>query len=424
MCGIFASPSRGEVECALSDMHYRGPDAKVVRSANGFHVGFARLSIVATQEASASQPSYTSKQRIVAFNGELYNYQRLDSTAKAEVTVLGDMLDAGVDPRHMLDGDYAILYWNPSQRELTLYRDRFGVCQLYYQLHPYVAVSSEYRKLINPIEVPAFGRVRIDQAKRTARVDTLQHYGVTCDTHMSDDTFADLFLSAVESRATHSDGGFSQIVSGGLDSTAVAFAVRELGLRPRRTLIAVPEESQGDVRYAQLACGALGEPLTVVTVTKAMREASRPLIFEHMDGAHMSALRWRMAIRAWWVAQNAGSRVLLTGEGSDEVLEGYPPHTTSDRPSWHKARKQMTALRSLGHLNLDISHKLGLAHSVELRAPFLSSAFSYACLSAVRCFGKQRIRRLLKKWGCPSELLNRDKWSDSDRGFSDSYQEQ
>lgn len=424
MCGIFASAEPLLVADMLDQMTYRGPDAQKQLRSNGLAIGFARLAIVNTQHPAAEQPAVTDKGRLLCFNGELYNYKKLDEHADSEVQLLGQMLDAGVDPRQMLDGDYAILYWNPSQRQVTMYRDRFGVCQLYYQLKPFFAVSSERRRLANPIEVPAFGRVRIDLNKNTVRVDTLQHYGVTCSENLSDNAFVSAFLEAVHSRVTHSDVGFSQIVSGGLDSTAIAFACRELGLMPTLSLLAVPEENQDDARYAAIACKELGVPFRFINVTRGMRMIARSEIIEHLDGAHMSPLRWRMAIRTWYTAMFCESRVLLSGEGSDEVMEGYPPHVTANEPDWKKARHQMTALRSLAHLNLDISHKLGLAHGVEIRAPFLSSSFSYLGLSLRREYGKQRIRRMLKRFGCPPELLHRNKWSDSDRGFSDSYGEQ
>jgi len=426
MCGIYASESLNpfEVRDALIEMDHRGPDAKQQLRSNGLRVGFARLSIVNTRAKEADQPAVTGKGRLLCFNGELYNYLSLDAEAKSEVQLLGNLLDGGVDPRHMIDGDYAIMYYNPSQRQVTLYRDRFGVCQLYYQLKPYFAVSSERRRLTNPIEVPAFGRVRIDLTKRKAKTDVLQHYGVTCNTQVSDETFEQLFVDAVRTRACHSDAGFSQVVSGGLDSTAVAFAVKQLGLTPTRTILAVPDDASEDSYFAALACKHLGVRLRTVAVTEDMQRNAYPEIVEHLDGAHLSPLRWRMAIRTWYTAKYCDSRVLLSGEGSDEALEGYPPHINAGTPDWVKAKHQMTAVRSLAHFNLDISHKLGLAHGVEIRAPFLNSSFSYLCLSAGREYGKQRIRRLLKRWGCPEELLNRSKWSASDRKFSDGYWKQ
>lgn len=239
MCGIFAvqEPSRDSPVCrkGLEEMRYRGPDDQKVLRSGGFSVGLARLAIVDTLQPLAAQPLCTGKGHIVAFNGEIYNYQNLLPGAHSEIEVLGKMLDERLDPRYFLDGDYAILDYCPSTQRVTLYRDRFGMCPLYFQVKPEVTVSSERRKL-NPRhakEVPAHGKVVIDLKTRAFSVSSIPHYGITCSSGAQEMmVLRSLLLDAVLSRATHSDTGFSTTLSGGLDSFAIVLACTALGLTP------------------------------------------------------------------------------------------------------------------------------------------------------------------------------------------------
>lgn len=420
MCGIYGSVQGLEVERVLRAMHYRGPDARRVETRGGFALGHVRLAIVDTKSEEAVQPRRTRKGNVLAFNGEIYNYRHLDAQAESEVQLLEALIEAGVDPRQVCDGDYAIVHWNPSQQLLTLWRDRFGACQLYFQVLPHVAVSSEARRLENPIAVHAFQRVRIGVGERAGFVerDTFTHYGVTCSAGVSEHTLAPLIADAVLSRARHTDRGFSVIVSGGLDSLVIAAAVRAVGLHPAEALVALPHNAREEEARVQAICRHLGIPLCIVTVTSQWAQEQRAAIEEHLEcgrtGIGMNELRWRMALRTWAVAGVCTSRVLLSGEGADEVVEGYPPHTTRDTPQWEKVQHQLAAVRSLATLNLDITHKLGLAHSVEVRSPFLASTLSYLLLSARRAYGKQWLRWVLREWGVPERLFPETKWSGAD----------
>lgn len=415
MCGIYVDEDDARCAAMLSAMRYRGPDDLQVHRAAGLSVGFVRLAIVGLQDSGARQPHVTPKGRVVAFNGELYNAKQLGVGSEAEV--LGELLDAGMDPRQHIDGDYAIVYYDPSNQKVTLYRDRFGMCSLYYQRAPYFAVSSERRKLQRPIEVLPYERVTLHTSGRVLKKDRLRHYGVTTNAVHGKDAAVKitehLLINAVQSRASHSDVGFSIAISGGLDSTAVAMACYNVGLRPANAIVVAPHAHSEDLRLARILCKQLGWPLEEVILTPGMLEHARPHIMEHLDKGVVTALKWRASVRNWFVAQRAKSKVILCGEGADEVLCGYPPHVYSTDPLY-RLRRQMSAVDSLPRINLDRTHKLGLAHSKEFRAPFLASTLSYWLLSAPRFGNKELLRALLRRWRAPEEICGRGKWSDDE----------
>lgn len=414
MCGIFASAlSSIYVSRMLDKMRYRGPDEKHVVGANGFQVGFVRLAIMDTESPFAVQPFLTRGGLTVVFNGEIYNYKDLDPNAHSEVQLLGRMLDEGIDPRQFVDGDYAILAHDPTHSRVTLYRDRFGACPLYFQLKPHIAVSSEARRLRRPMLVRQHERVVLKYDREGVgsieSQDTLPHYGITFG-HYDSRIFRGLFHSAVRSRALHSEVGFSTTCSGGIDSSAVMTALRHENLEPKSVICVSFGEDTEDLNLARQVADYCRFELTEVIVDQDMIERERSQILEHMDGGRFTPLRWRVALRDWFVAKAAKTKVVLTGEGSDELCEGYPPHPERLVVPYRIGFKQLGQLRSLPACSLYYSNKIGLAHSKEFRAPFLQSALSYYMLSCATGPRKKILREYLEYMGAPRSLIERDKW--------------
>lgn len=421
MCGIYASDQGPRFTgWALRSMSYRGPDEMEVLGAGCLHVGLARLAIVGVASPQAKQPIWTKKQRIICFNGEIYNWRHLSRTAESEIQLLGDMLDEGLDPRQFVDGDYAILYYDPSNHRLTLYRDRFGFCPLYYQTKRYLAVSSERRKLVHAREVPAHGKVVLDTWNRKVlEVSRLPHYGITAS---SSDLYAtrmeSLVEEAVTSRAVHTDVGYSLALSGGIDSSLVALICKRFAPAPVDAVCVAPSADSTDLQHARKVANLARIPLTEVILTEDMLREALPLIREHLDcpGYIPQPMKWRAAVRNWFVAKHCKTKVILCGEGADEVVEGYPPHNLLS-PTYRVLKHQLTAINSLPAINLDRTNKLGLAHSKEFRAPFLASTLSYFLMSTERVAGKQVLRDQLRRFDVHPELLVRGKWSNDEKAL-------
>lgn len=420
MCGIFASSGLAmHVMTQLSKMRHRGPDQshyKTFRNGSNyerFTIGFNRLMIVDSGTPGAVQPWVTPKGNVVAFNGEVYNYLRLGRDLETEVMLIGRMIDEGYDPRQFFDGDYAILHFNPSTGIMTLYRDRFGVCPLYYSTHP-VEVSSEARRLKKPREVPAHGKVVIDtRARRVLRRDIMPLYGATGSFVQSQDVTRAL-EEAVASRANHTESGYSIALSGGLDSSAILMAAMraQVGMPATCIVTGFSDESE-DVQHARLLAERMGVHLTTVIIPKKIPEAEAAMIREHFDcpAEQITKLRWQGALRSWHVAKYAPTRVILCGDGADELLGGYVPHHLAFEGANHLRvnRKRISSLRSMQHFNLDRTNKMGMAWSKEFRAPFLASSLSQLLLSSPFYYRKDLLRDVLREMGAPEEILARER---------------
>lgn len=424
MCGIYgvevlAAGKHEAVEhvrCVLDQMKYRGPDEQRAYVAGRMALGFARLAIVDVENPHAHQPYADAHSRVTLFNGEIYNYLRLDSSAESEVSLLASMIDARADLRQYLEGDYAIVSWEPGSNRLLLYRDRFGICPLYYQLQPYVAVSSEARRLYRPKEVPAHGRVLIDVEKRSAKVDVAILYGATNDPGYGEvPAVASFILNAVMQRFVHAEVPVAVALSGGLDSSLVALALQHLGARASEYICTAFSEKSDDLKYAQILSDWLEVPLTVKRISMNSQEVAddTPRVLTHLDNPKhkITPLCYRMALRSWYVAKHARSRVILCGDGPDELLGGYPSHAAvharSRAQEWRVNHKRLDTLRSMQHFNNDRTNRMGMAHSKEFRSPFLASTVSQVLLAQPWQKGKQLLRDVSRYLGMPPAIYER-----------------
>jgi len=419
MCGIYCQEFTSNmaplfVDSILQKMKHRGPDrSHIMHVSNRMLMGFNRLRIIDRSLNESEQPYRAPHGRVTVFNGEIYNYRALDRAVMSEVELISNMLDAKADLRRYFDGDYAIASYDPSSDRLVLYRDRFGVCPLYYQLSPFVAVSSERRRLFRPIEVPAHGRVTIEVAKRKARTSIVPLYGATNEFPRVS-VAAELLLDAVSSRFNHSEVSVGLALSGGLDSSLIAVALRTLGGRFHEYICTGYSTESEDFRYASILAAWLGVPLRCVIINPHPED--RAQILEHFDAPEVSPMRWRGGLRSWYVAKHAKSTVLLTGDGADELLGGYPSHAkvaegyglhATSPQRWRINAKRLSTLNSMQHFNNDRTNKMGMAHSKEFRSPFLASNLSQFLLAQDWRQGKEMLRQVAQYLGMPNAVYNR-----------------
>ncbi len=137
MCSIFGiiGETKGAQE-AFDTLAHRGVDSKRVIQKEELFIASHRLAIETANEQQI-QP-LEDDEYIVTFNGEIYNYQELNSKyhleAKSEIAVILRLFKRGYDLLETLRGMFAIAIYNKKTKELTLIRDRAGKKPLYYAL--------------------------------------------------------------------------------------------------------------------------------------------------------------------------------------------------------------------------------------------------------------------------------------------------
>jgi len=376
MCGIAGyfgpdlAPSRAEqVLRAMTDaVAHRGPDEMGIHVAGELGLGHRRLAIVGL--ADGQQPMLSEDGRfVVSFNGEIFNYVELrdDLIARGERFRTGSDTEVllrlfardGEAALDKLNGDFAFALYDTARRRLTLARDRMGVRPLFYAWHRDTLVfASEVKALLHfPGIEAAMDLEALDQiftlwapiAPRTAfkgifelppgHVLTLDNGTMTTRAWWSldfpdmgeadarrEDEVADELLALLDDATRirlRADVPVGAYLSGGIDSSLVsALAVRHAGSRLRTFSVTFDSAEHDESAYQAEMVRALGTEHTAVSTSgddiarlfpAVIRATERPILRTAPAPLHRLSAHVR----------NAGYKVVLTGEGSDEIFAGY-----------------------------------------------------------------------------------------------------
>ncbi|HET7874748.1 MAG TPA: asparagine synthase (glutamine-hydrolyzing) [Methylomirabilota bacterium] len=375
MCGIagqalafaLAPPDRHAIQAAVALLRHRGPDDEGVFEAPGVFLGHTRLSITGILRGHQPVANETGSIQVV-FNGEIYNHGELRRGLASRGHRIEGESDSAILPHayeewgaafvERLEGIFAIAVWDSGPRQLVLCRDRFGIKPLYYAHDPEglvfgselkaVAVSRAAAPEINQAAVGdylAFGYVpgprtilRGISALPPATVLTWQDGKVSSRLYWCPD-FAPgrpldedeainrigAALATAVGRECVTETPVGAFLSGGLDSSAIAALMAETLGRPFPTFhVGFEEASFGEQEWAREVSRHLGTRHQEVVCRPADVARLLPVLVWHLDNlaADVSALAEFM------VADLARGcvKVVLSGDGGDEVLAGYPTY--------------------------------------------------------------------------------------------------
>ena len=381
IAGIVASDSLREDERARAVLMrdvitHRGPDGSGLHADGVAALAHRRLSIV--DLAGGAQPLANEDETVwVTYNGEIYNHASIRPDLEAAghryrtrsdtETIVHAYEEWGDDCVHRFRGMFAFAVWDSPRRRLLLVRDRLGVKPLYWALVPASAADGRGERLVFASEIKAIlesGLVAARANERalpellatrtTAGTDTLfegihkllpghrlvyqdgrvvisQYWDVPQDgpdpvlSAMPDRELVDLFRSQLEESVRlrlMADVPLGMFLSGGIDSTAIAALMSRAMSRPVETFsVAFEDHAFSELRYAREAAQAIGAVSHEVVVSDADFFGALPRLVWHEDEpiAHPSSvpLHFVSALAREHV------KVVLTGEGSDELLAGY-----------------------------------------------------------------------------------------------------
>ncbi len=330
-----------------------------------------RLSILDLSEA-ASQPMGTPDGRyFVTFNGEIYNYVEL----RSELEQLGYKFGSRSDTEVLLTayaawgsrvlpklvGMFAFAILDTVERTVFLARDFFGIKPLYYALaNNSVAFASELKTLlefdavsrqVNANQLFSFLRRGLcDSGAETLLADVMQlppaHYleialdrswelrpvcywepTAQCRDDLTFEQAAEqvreLFLESV-SLHLRSDVPVGSALSGGIDSSSVVMAMRYLepGIDLHTFSYIAEDEKLNEEKWVDIVGQAAGAQVHKVRPTAAelVADFEQLSYMQDMPSASTSLYAQYCVFRA---AQQAGIKVMLDGQGADEILGGY-----------------------------------------------------------------------------------------------------
>ena len=367
--------------------------------------GTQRLRIVDADRAI--QPFISADGRwVLCYNGEVFNYRLL----QAELTRLGHRLRTDSDTEVVLEaflewgtgavtrlrGEFAFALADTEADRVYLARDPLGVKPLYWcraggSLH----VASEIKALTRlgaPVsEVPPghHGWAGSTEPDLSPYVDLLR-LGDDQPAIEDPDEAAKLVRAALEdSIRVRVDTGLTVgvILSGGLDSTLALLHVREM--HPDCVAFTIGAPASEDLAYARRLTADLGVPHEVIEVRPRdirladIREAIRlGELTEYGD-----IINEVISVPLFRRIHEMGVKVVLSGDGSDELFGGYPMYF---RASPEQARRLFQhKIRNLCRTELQRLDRASMGHGTELRVPFLDLSLVELAMRLPRAF-KQR----------------------------------
>ena len=385
MCGIAGlilspgapPPDPAVISKLLDALHHRGPDGTGHAVVGRVALLHNRLSII--DLVTGDQPFFAGPATLVA-NGEVYNYRELRaampgvnySTNSDCEPPLHYWLRDGDDYAAELRGMYAIAIHERHRHSVTLTRDPFGIKPLYIaQVTGGLAFASEAQALLAAGLVkravrPA-AREELLQLQFTTGADTifegiqrvLPGETLTCaDGHVlnrrriswipeggpenitEDAALSRLDRALEESVDLHqrSDVPYGMFLSGGIDSATLIALMARLNTEPVLAFTAgFDTPGTADERgHAAAVAKAVGARHESIEVTEAMVWRDLPEIVAAMDDPAADYA----IIPTWFLAQRARQdvKVVLSGEGGDEVFAGYDRYRSAIRPWWRGGR--------------------------------------------------------------------------------------
>lgn len=382
MCGISgmmsvaaAGPDPAPVAAMAAALAHRGPDGLRGYRAGSVAMSHNRLAII--DLATGDQPLREPGGMALIANGEIYNHVELRATMAGQAFATASDCEPplhlyrrdGVAFAASLRGMWAIAVHDPRAGRLVLSRDPFGIKPLYYVARDDgIAFASEPQALLAaglaPRAVEAGPRAELLELQFTtgratifpgvqrvlpgetitlsggrviarARRAALPEGGPTRLDAESALRAIDAALMGSVDLHRRSDVPYGMFLSGGIDSASILAAMTRLEQRPVRAFTAFfPEAEAEDERGAAArVAAACGAALETVAVTAADFFATLPAIAAVMDDPaadYAIVPTWHLA-RA---ARRAGVKVVLSGEGGDEIFGGYGRYRTVMRPWW------------------------------------------------------------------------------------------
>jgi asparagine synthase (glutamine-hydrolysing) len=375
LCGVaFADParvaSRETIERMNATIAHRGPDDSGMFLAGPVGLGHRRLSIV--DLTTGHQPMANEDGTVsIVFNGEIYNHadfrdrllargHRFRTRSDTEA-IIHLYEEQGPACAAELRGMFAYALWDQGRRRLVLARDHSGIKPMYFALDRdgNLVFGSEIKALfasgllepeLDGAAVPEYlatghvsgertlfkgirklppghwlsweaGKVVIESYWKLPAWDGAAAAGSTGDLAAAGDEFWRRFVDSVRSQLM-SDVPLGAFLSGGLDSSLLVAAMHELGVSSTSTFsVGYAEAGSSELPWARVAARAFGTRHHEVTLGESRFFEVMPELTWHRD----LPLTFSASIPLFIVSELAAGtvKVVLTGEGSDELFAGY-----------------------------------------------------------------------------------------------------
>ena len=382
-------------------IRHRGPDWSGIYCGGSAILAHERLSIVDPE--SGGQPLFSPDRKVVlAVNGEIYNHQeirrqyagRYDFQTGSDCEVILALYhDKGIDFLEDISGIFAFALYDEEKDAFLIARDPIGVIPLYigYDSDGTVYVASELKALEGQCEryepfLPGhYYWSREPGMKRYYHRDWFE-YDAVKNNEANVDTIRDALKDSVR-RQLMSDVPYGVLLSGGLDSSVISAIAEKFSEHriednsqtraywPRLHSFSVGLKGAPDLAKAKLVADHIGTVHHEINYTiQEGLDAIRDVIYfiETYDVTTVRASTPMYLLAR--VIKSMGIKMVLSGEGADEVFGGYLYfHKAPSAKAFHE--ETVRKLSKLHYYDCLRANKSLSAWGVEGRVPFLDKEF-------------------------------------------------
>jgi asparagine synthase (glutamine-hydrolysing) len=375
MCGISGivkfdggHPSPHEIHAMVETLHHRGPDAHGVRVIGAAGLGHARLSIIDLQ--GGAQPMPTQDEKLwITFNGEIFNYLELRqeligkghhfATRSDTEVILHAYREYGEECVNHFNGQWAFAIWDAERQALFLSRDRIGVRPLFYaQKNSNFIFASEIKAILacpeveaeidlygldqiftfwstvpprtifkNIYQLPPGTSMIVDRdGTRQQKYWSIAYQGSDRFENASEASVAEELLALLQNATRirlRSDVPVGAYLSGGIDSTVTtALTHKFAGSRLRSFSISFDDAEFDESSHQTEASAFLGTQHSVARCSYQDIAEVFPEVVWHAEQPMLRTAPAPMFLLSRLVRES-GFKVVMTGEGADEMLGGY-----------------------------------------------------------------------------------------------------
>ena len=371
ICGVLNLNNKSQEEPStllqmLEMIRHRGPDSRGIYRDKNIIMGNVRLSII--DLFSGDQPICNEDETLwIVFNGEIYNYPELRQDLENKGHVFSTKTDTevilhlyeekGLNALQELNGQFAAAIWNSRTQELLLTRDRLGIRPLFYTRHEgKLLFGSELKSIlaypglqaeINPLSLQQVFTYWSPQSPNTifrnifeippghyARISTQQfeiksYWELDFQEPLSgkkDEDYLEEFESILKDACRlrlRSDVPVGAYLSGGLDSSVTSAIIRDLAPGHLNTFsISFSNPDYDESSYQNIMQEFLDTSHQTLFCTHEEIARSFPEIIWHTETPILRTAPAPMFLLSGLVNQS-DLKVVLTGEGADEILAGY-----------------------------------------------------------------------------------------------------
>ena len=430
---------------------YESPEKILCNNLNTKLVlGHNRLAIVG--DKNYIQPFQSCDGKIIMeHNGEIYNYKILKerlqkdhkfiSNTDSEVVVhllehyyketgYTNLLTAIKKTVADIDGIYAFAIKDTNEDKIYLVRDRLGIRQIYYGQNDKVIGFASERKGLWQIGIkeptlsllPGHCVILSDKISSPIRIadPPISSNNVMMHSNLEDaiGSYKTALYNSIKKRSQDLSK-IGIIFSGGIDSVLIAKITKELV--PNVTCYTSGIDGSDDIRFSKVIAEELDLDLKINELDVGDIERMLPTILNVIETNNSTQVEVSIPIfAALNLAAMDGLRVVFTGQGADELFGGYPWYAKIvSKYGYSKLKEYMLQDLLLLHKEtLEREDKIAMAHSLEMREPFLDSDVVKTATSINMnlnitnnndIFGKRVHRELARQIGIPKYIAYREK---------------